>query len=392
MKKLIFVLSVICVSLDSSAQNILSEEEAVSLALKNSAQLKVSSLQVKQGQQLQKSGFNFRNPDVTVESPTGEFMTWGVLQSFEFPSVYARQTQLQKEKTFLADKGKNVTENDVRKLARETFLQWQFEYERVYLLQIQDSFYNALQQSSARQFEAGQIDKLQQLFSEAQYAAVHNQFIASQNQLAAVRKKLTLLAGLTDSIQPIALEKQAANETWLQISDSVSNNPLLGYYQQIQNVERRNLQVERNKALPGFSFGYLNQGLRNTPTVNRLRGGISVPLWFWQYAGNIQAAKTGWLISQQQTQAALLAINTEKQTAISNWQSAEQQLRYFQKTGLKQADDIISAAIRFFQSGQTDYINLLRTLDEAYSIKQKNIEALRDYNISIIQLKYLNGQ
>lgn len=392
MKKLILVLSVTYVSLFSTAQKNLSEEEAVSLALKNSAQLKASSLQVKQSQQLQKSGVNLRNPDVTVESPTGEFMTWGVLQSFEFPSVYARQTQLQKEKTFLADRGKTVTENDVRKLARETFLQWQFEYERVYLLQIQDSFYNALQQSSARQFEAGQIDKLQQLFSEAQYATVHNQFISSQNQLAAARKKLTLLAGLTDSIQPAALEKQAANETWLQISDSVSNNPLLGYYQQIQNVERRNLQVERNKALPGFSFGYLNQGLRNTPTVNRLRGGISVPLWFWQYAGNIQAAKTGWLISQQQTQAALLAINTEKQTAISNWQSAEQQLRYFQKTGLKQADDIISAATRFFQSGQTDYINLLRTLDEAYSIKQKNIEALRDYNISIIQLKYLNGQ
>jgi cobalt-zinc-cadmium efflux system outer membrane protein len=392
MKKIILVLSVTYISLFSSAQKNVSEEEVIALALKNSAQLKASSLQVKQSQQLQKSGANLRNPDVTIESPTGEFMTWGVLQNIEFPSVYARQTQLLSAKTVLAERGKVLTENDIRKLAREIYLQWQYENARIYLLQIQDSFYNELQKTSARNFEAGQIDKLQQLFAEAQFAAVHNQFIAAQNQLAAAQNKFRLLTGLSDSIQPAGLEKQIVNETWLQISDSTSNHPLLSFYEQLQNVERKNLQVERNKVLPGFSFGYLNQGLKTTPAINRLRGGISVPLWFWQYAGNIQAAKTGWLISQQQTQAALFAINTEKQTAISNWQSAEQQLRYFKKTGLKQADDIISAATRFFQNGQTDYINLLRTLGEAYSIKQKNLEALRDYNISIIQLKYLNGQ
>ena len=373
------------------AQKVISETDALQSALQYHPALKAAELQVKQRKQLQKTGVNLPNPDVITESPTGEFYTIGASQSFEFPSVYARQTQLLKEQTLLAEKGKTVTENDLRKLVREIFLQWQFESAAISLLQIQDSLYNEFQKSAARQLEAGQIDKLQQLFSEAQYAAVHNQFIAAQNQLIASQKKLKLLTGLSDSIQAAPIEKQKADDSWLQLQDSISNHPLLGYYQQLQNVERRNLQVERNKALPGFSFGYLNQGLKTTPTINRLRGGITVPLWFWQYAGRIQGAKTGWLISQQQTEAKQIEIQSNRQEAISNWQSAEQQLRYFQKTGLKQSDEIISAASRFFQSGQTDYINLLRTLNEAYGIKSKKLEALRDFNNIIIQLKYLNG-
>ena len=62
-----------------SAQTTLTDQQAIDLALKKSPLLNAATLQVKQQKQLQGTSFNLRNPDITLESPTGEFMTVGVL-------------------------------------------------------------------------------------------------------------------------------------------------------------------------------------------------------------------------------------------------------------------------------------------------------------------------
>ena len=69
----------------------------------------------------------------------------------------------------------------------------------------------------------------------------------------------------------------------------------------------------------------------------------------------------------------------------------EQSLNYYQQTGIKKAAEIITSAKRFFESGETDFISYLRNIDEAYSIQLKYLEALRNYNQSILSIKYLTG-
>ncbi|MBA4146250.1 MAG: hypothetical protein C0523_10830, partial [Cytophaga sp.] len=59
--------------------------------------------------------------------------------------------------------------------------------------------------------------------------------------------------------------------------------------------------------------------------------------------------------------------------------------------GLKQTDEIITTAKRFFESGQTDYINYLRNTNDAYLIKIRYLAALQNYNQAIINLYYLTG-
>ena len=80
------------------------------------------------------------------------------------------------------------------------------------------------------------------------------------------------------------------------------------------------------------------------------------------------------------------------QLAIGNIQKYNESLRYYETTGLKQADDIINTGRRFFESGQTDYINYLRNTNEAYLIKARYLETLRSYNQSIITINYLTGK
>ena len=108
------------------AQKPLSEQEATEAALKNSAALKVSGLLIRQNNELLKSAKNFKNPDVILESPTGEFYTIGVTQTLDYPTVYKKQSLLQKQQIILSEKEKVITENDIKFRVKSLYLILQY--------------------------------------------------------------------------------------------------------------------------------------------------------------------------------------------------------------------------------------------------------------------------
>ncbi len=378
-----------------SAQTTLTEQQAIDLALKKSPLLNAATLQVKQQKQLQGTSFNLRNPDITLESPTGEFMTVGVLQSFEFPSVYVKQGQLAKQQTVLAEKGKTLTEAEVKQQVKSAYLSLQFANQILQQLKKQDSIYFSIADAAERQFTAGQIDFVAKTFAATQYGEVHNQYVQAQTDAQIALQQLQLYTGVADNIATTPFSKGSATFLITGIttdSATIVGTPFIQYYTQTQSVAKKSLALEKNKALPGFSFGYMNQGLKNTEIPLRLRAGINIPIWFWQYSAAIKASKTNLQITQQNTLAQQQNLTAKMQQAKGDAIKYQTSLAYYETTGLKQADDLITSSGRIFSAGQTDYIAYLRTLSDAYNIQVKYLETLRSYNQSIININYLNGQ
>ncbi len=383
----------------ASAQRILLEQEAIDLAIKNSALMQASELQVIQSKQLQKSAFNLPNLDIIAESPTGTFYPVGVLQTLDFPTVYFRQSQLQKQVTVLSEKEKAITQQDVKRLIRQLYLTLQYFESLTSQLHIQDSLYRQVSESATRQFEAGQIDYLTKTFAVSQYGEVHNQFMQTQTDFNVILFQLKNYIGIKElfNATPIirfTLSVEELTSYGLETADNnlYSQNLNYQYFQQLREVSLKTLSVQRNKALPGLVLGYINQGPPETQTFYKFRVGFKVPIWFGQYIGNINAARTGVAIAEQRMKAEQQNLSAEMQLALGNIQKYNESLRYYETVGLKQADDIIITGKRFFESGQTDYINYLRNTNEAYLIKSRYLETLRNYNQSIITINYLTGK
>jgi outer membrane protein TolC len=377
------------------AQTILTEQEATNLALKKSPLLNAATLQVKQQKQLQGTSFNLANPDLTMESPTGEFMTVGVLQSFKFPSVYLNQGQLAKQQTLLFEKGKAITEAEVKQTVKTAYLNLQFVKQTLQQLKMQDSIYYGVSEAANRQFKAGQIDFVARTYAATQYGEVHNQYTQAQNDAKFALQQLQLYTGISDSITPTQLAKSSSAFLITGIttdSASIVNSPFIQYFTQTQSIAKQELQLEKNKALPGFSFGFLNQGLKSTETALRFRAGINIPIWFWQYSAAIKSAKTNLQITEQNTMAQQQNVSVKMKQAKSDAIKFQASLAYYETTGLKQAEDLITSSGRMFLAGEADYISYLRTLSDAYNIKLKYLETLRAFNQSIININYLNGQ
>ena len=387
-----FLLGII--SLPAVAQIVLTESEAVSKALTNNKNIQAASLQVKQQQQLLKSAINLPNPDFFLESPTGKFYTGSITQSFEFPTVYSNQYRLQKQQIAVSQKEKQLTEAELKYRVKLLYLEVQYADSLTRQLYIKDTLYEKIMLSAIRQFNAGQIDYLQQTFAETQYGEVHNQYQQSITRASSLKSQLQWFTGIKDSIsvEPLVISFTAPQFSFTPDSTALFANPAVQLLQQQENVAKQNIVLQKSKALPGLAFGYFNQGERDTKWSNRFRFGITMPLWFNQYKGNINAAKTEQQVIQskqqglqQELSAQVINANSEMQT---NWQSVQ----YYQQTGLRKAQEVITTSQRFFVSGEIDYISLLRNSNDAYTVYQKYLEAVRNYNLSVINHKYLMGQ
>ena len=89
---------------------------------------------------------------------------------------------------------------------------------------------------------------------------------------------------------------------------------------------------------------------------------------------------------------ASIQFNSEQQQAIADFKKSSQSLNYYETSGLSEADTIIYAATKSFNAGQINYIVYMQSLNQAFEIKFNYYDALKQYNESIIQLNYLNGQ
>ena len=382
------------VSLAATAQQVLTESDAISKALANNKNIQAASLQVKQQQQLLKSAINLPNPEFFWESPTGNFYTGSITQSIEFPTVYSSQYRLQKQQIGVAQKEKQLTLAELKYRVKVLYLDAQFADSLVKQLYIQDTLYEKIKLSAIRQFNAGQINYLQQTFAETQYGEIHNLYLQSITRAKALKAQLQWITGVKDSIAvaPLMITATERQFTFIPDSTALLSNPTVQLLQQQQAVARQNIALQKSKALPGLAFGYFNQGERDTKWNNRFRFGITIPLWFGQYKGNINAAKTEQQVIQSKQEGLQQELSAQAINANSEMQANWQSVQYYQQTGLRKAQEVITTSQRFFVSGEIDYISFMRNSNDAYSIYQKYLEAVRNYNLSVINYQYLMGQ
>ncbi|MFN0082613.1 MAG: TolC family protein [Ferruginibacter sp.] len=368
-----------------------SETDLIGMALKNSRNLSASNLTIKQQKQLLGASYNLPNPEVFVESPTGNFYTASITQSFEFPSVYGKQYQLQKQKIAFSEIEKTVGENDIKYQVKQLYISLQYAVALQQQLYQQDTIYKRLSTAAARQFDAGQIDYLQKLFAENSYADVHNQYLQAQLTGVNTEKQLQFIAAYPNQIIVAPLSNADINYVAEFDSSSYQRSPSVALLNQSILIAEKNIGLQKAKALPGLAFGYFNQGERSTPFQNRFRFGITLPLWFNQYKSNISAAKTEFEIEQQKAVGLQQQISMQLLQAQSEQAVFAQSLQYYQSGGLNKATEIITTAKRFYESGENDYISYLRNINDAYAIQLKYLEALKNYNQSTVSINYLKG-
>ncbi|MBX2889382.1 MAG: TolC family protein [Saprospiraceae bacterium] len=389
MKKIKILTGLLLFVLPVFSQKIITPDAAIQAALQNHPSVKAATFGVQAKKYEEKTALNLPNPEVNVESPTGEFYAVGVLQSFEFPTVYSRQKQVAKAETALAQASQRVSENDLRYMVRSLYLETQVAEFQAQQWRDRDTLYQQIAATAARQFASGEIDFLQKTLVENEAGKVHQERVAVEITTSGLYVRLRELTGLNDlaSIQPLS------PDTIKPFSPPGSNtNPAVLYEQQIVQVAESQVKLAKSRALPNFSLGYLNQGVQSTPIDYRFRASVGIPLWAGQYRAGRQAAESEAQAAQSRAEAQTQVISLEQERIVGEHIIALNQVDYYQREALPRSRALIDAAVRMREAGQVDYVTFLRTLDEAYAIQRDYVAQVNALNTAHIQLLYLYGQ
>ncbi len=377
------------------SQQVVTLESIITMALEQSPLIKAGKEQLIHDRFAEKSAGNIPDPEFLIESPTGNFMTLGVQQTIEFPTVYSRRKQLARQQSILSEKAQFVSETELIWKVKSAYLEWQYAIAKLVQQEQQDSIYYKIVQGSSRQYQAGQIDFVEKSFADAKYTEVHTKLISSRAEVQNALQQLQAYTGIPDNSMPTALVKTNEDNLvtgYFPDSTTLNNTPILDYYRQTQTIAEKAIQLEKDQVLPDFTFGYLNQADPNTSIPQRLRFGISIPLWFWQYKSSINAAKSNLEIARHNADYRQQDLTLQWYDAKNNALKYQAMLSYYETEGIRQSDEMIEATNRMFTAGEYDYLRYLSVLSYAYQIHQQYLETLLEYNQSINQLQYLIGQ
>lgn len=369
------------------AQKSISPDEVIARSLQQQPAQKAALLDIKAQKQAEKGAMNLPKPEINAESPTGEFYAVGLLQSFEFPTVYKHRKAVARANTQLAETGAAISENDLKFNIRTYYLDAQANYARWLVWQKRDSIYSQIVNSAVRQFTAGEIDILQKTMAETEAGKVHQAQLKARQLWAASRATLGAFTGIaeTDTLWPLRADSTA-------ITVQIPENPQVQWAEQTVFLAEKEAKLARSQNLPDFSIGYLNQGPKNTPLDYRFRATVGIPLWVGQYRSVAQAAQTTIEANAQRAEAQKQSIDRENQRLQAELAALGQQIRYYEQTALANANTLVNAATRMKTAGQIDYTTFLKTLDAAFSMEEEYTELLHSYETTRIQLLYLAGK
>ena len=173
--------------------------------------------------------------------------------------------------------------------------------------------------------------------------------------------------------------------------------------QQIE-IALQQKKFEVSRTLPDIHIGYFNQSLIGYQNVNgqdqyygsdkRFQGiqvGLAIPIWVGPHTARTKAAGLAIKSAQKQQEEKELIITQQYNQAYGELIKNRNSLDYYRTSALATADLLTSQSRKAFNSGELDYTSLLIHLRQALNIREGYLEALYQYNQSMITIHYLNG-
>jgi cobalt-zinc-cadmium resistance protein CzcA len=372
----------------------LSANEAIDMALHNNPVIKSANYSVEQQRAQEKTGFDLPKTNFNYGADNTTLLgnnTIGVQQSFSFPTVYVKQSKVLKQQVTLSKKSFAISKNDLIRNVRSAYYQMAYEVARQQLLTYQDSVYAGFAKAADVRYTSGETKYLEKVAADAQYQQVLLQKKQAQKDLQIDEQELQKWLNTN---QPVQLTMPLEKVSMSIIADSsvLSQNPVLNYYQQNINVSHALLSLEKNRLLPDFTVGYSKQTENGNGGFYGYQVGISIPLWFRPQKGRIQAADIATKIAQadyENTQNNLIATYNQQIKEYEKWQ---EQLTYYDSSGLQQSKAIIKNAEINYKSGNISYVEYIQDLTQAFDIRLQYLNALNQNNQTVIYINYLLGR
>jgi cobalt-zinc-cadmium resistance protein CzcA len=327
---------------------------------------------------------------------------FSVVQSVNFPTVYARQKELLNAEYQSGELNVGIKQRELERLVTENFYTIVYLRQKQQLLLSADSSYTLFVKNATLRFEKGESNILEKTTAETQREQINRQMEMAKADLAIADEHFRVLLNTHEHYQPNAdsfkLPMPILTDT------ALDKHPQMHYLWQQQQLSHAQTQLEKAKLLPDFSLGYVNQSFNGTQLIggadhyfdnsNRFSSvqfGVSVPLFFSAQRNRIAASRIQEQRAQAEYQSGLQALQSRYKQAVAEVNKYLVLVAYYEKTGLPNAVLIIKTANLQFTGGQINYLEYVLLINQAIALRNEYIEAVNNLDQAIIQINSLQN-
>ncbi len=335
---------------------------------------------------LPKTGVFVENEDILPNNAKG-ILKIGLSQSMATPGLYqARKRQLEQQ-VHLAESRRSLTEAQLVRDVQSTYYQMWYLENKAELFQALDSLYSVMSEATRVRIRSGDGPVLDQLAAETRAREI--QMIRRQldHDLAMEQESLMLAMNSSDAIRPqkMALIRIPTPEGILP-----GSHPLIEQRQASVQLAETGIKVQKSALLPEYSGRVFTQRLYGVdPPFSGFSLTIGVPLASKPQRQRIEAARIDYQIETLVLQGAIREHSSALIQARERMLRSEQALLFYEEDGLNQSRAIQNAAKLAFEAGDISFADWMQFVTQAVLLKQNYLEALNDYNQSVIQYNYL---
>jgi cobalt-zinc-cadmium resistance protein CzcA len=405
----LFGISSVFNSIYSQQPRVITLHDAIQMALDSNLSVKSAGLSVDARKALKGSALDL--PKTTIDGQYGQFNSFSndngvtISQSFEFPSVYVNKYKLANANIKSSELQYEVSRLEIATRVKQVFWQYLFLSSKKKLLVYQDSLYSGFLRAADLRAKAGETNRLEMITARSQSLEIKNQLFQVTSDITISSRKLMVLLNSRLPLVPSLTEVYRFDSVMNYDSVSVEQNPSLAYVKQQVEVSQITKKLERSMAMPDLNIGYFSQTITGTQEVNGLpqnfgkdyrfggvQAGVSIPLWFSPYASRAKAAKINENIARTDAENYTRSISADLQSLLDEYNKYSSSVDYYEKQAVPEADLIIDQATRSYKAGALDYLDYVLTLNRALAIRQSYLDALNNYNQTIISIDFITGK
>lgn len=394
--------------LHASAQTTVTLQQATEMVKKNNLYLQSSLLNEQYRQQLVGSSFD---PDKAagvaeygrLNSSLGD-TRFAVSQTFQFPTVYARQKQLLRTEVGISKLQTASRLVDLQAELKQVFFGLLVMQERKKLLLYADSIYAKFAEKALNRFKAGDADKLESTTAANQRLQIAAQLKNLQADEAAYGKRLGYLTNIAGDIMPRA--DSLVYELDNAITDTLLvNSPQLQLQKAVINQGNATVKLEAGKLLPSLTVGYANMSLRGWQTLpdkteafytssNRFQSvsvGVGIPLFSGAYNARIKAARVQVQVQEKELENTRARLQTELYNMVAAYLHNRDLLLSYRQALLPNAGIIIQTATNRLEAGEINYLDWVILVNQSLDIRSQYLQIIQQQNEAAFEIERLKG-
>jgi cobalt-zinc-cadmium resistance protein CzcA len=388
---------------------VISLNDAIKTALDSNLSIKSAAYSTEAQRALKGAAIDL--PKTSFDGQYGQFNSYSndnsitVSQSFAFPSVYVNRMKLANANIKSSEWQYKTSQVEIATQVKQIYWQFVFLIARQKLLSYQDSLSSGFLRAAELRAKSGETNQLEMITARSQSLEVKNQLFQATADINIYSRKLKLLLNI--SYFPFPEEKNLRRIEYPILRDSlkISQNPSLSYLRQQIEVSRLEKRLERSQMLPDLNFGYFSQTITGTQEVNGssrnfghdyrfsgIQAGIAIPIWISPFKARTRAAIINENIANTDAESFKKTTEGNYLTLLDEYSKFSSTVDYYEKQAMPEADLIIDQATLSYKAGALDYLDFVLTINRALTIKQNYLDAMNNYNQTLISIDYITGK